>query len=150
MPLISCGIGFYESYELPHPSSQTIEKLDFSETERSAYVDLRHEVSALGARRDHEHSGHGELNQISRLNPGREDISKLFGWPDLIRHELDACFERPGRKTQKLLLQLGPYHDGSEWQLWGPGGLVYFTITARDLAARRFDRAALEMQYAPE
>jgi uncharacterized protein YwqG len=45
-----------------------------------------------------------------------------------------------------LFLQLDSYTDGKKWAEWGDAGMLYFLIRDADLAARRFDRCAFEMQ----
>ncbi len=133
-PHVSCGMSFYRTYELPHLYSCAIEGCGFSKAERSAYIDLRVEISKSGFPNGHRFST--ELGKLMYW----DDISKMFGWPDLIQFGHD-----PGRMGE-LLLQLGDYHDGSEWHNWGPGGLVYFAIEREDLKARRFDRVELDME----
>jgi uncharacterized protein YwqG len=137
-PQIQCGMGFYESYELPHAESDVIVPLGFSGDERSTYIDLRFEVSTFALPGDR--SG---LSEFSKLVTSGNGISKLFGWPDLIQSELDTIRYY---NDVRLLLQIGNYHDGSKWHDWGPGGIVYFTIRQEDLAAKHFDRAELDMQ----
>jgi uncharacterized protein YwqG len=46
----------------------------------------------------------------------------------------------------RLFLQLDSYTDGKKWAEWGDSGTLYFLIRDADLAARRFDRCAFEMQ----
>ena len=136
-PQISCGLAFFETFELPHFYEPAIEARNFSEIQESAYIDLRLNIASLGK------PNHWEgRTEISKLMSGYE-ISKLFGWPDRIQiNEV----EMPGRWGSKLLLQLGEYTNGEELHGWGPGGLVYFTLAPHDLKARRFERAELLMQ----
>ena len=70
--------------------------------------------------------------------------SKLLGWPDLIQN--DFLPGPGGEHRERLLLQLGSYDDGTGSQGWGPGGLVYFTISKQNLAMQRFDQMLFEMQ----
>jgi uncharacterized protein YwqG len=128
-PLISCDVGFYETYEIPHPSSAAVEALgigvEHSREEWEAYYDLYGAIVAFGLDREQP--------------PDGSDISKLFGWPDLVQREI---YEGKSR----LLLQLGGYHDGNEQLAWGPGGALYFMIMAGDLATGKFERAELDVQ----
>lgn len=129
-PLVSCGIEFYETIELPDWKSEVIAQLDLTAEELSRYQDLRGALSRGGHAQ-----GDGDL-----------DVSKLFGWPDLIQRDLGQEFFDDPQAGENLLLQIGSYHDGREWEYWGPGGHVYVTLRPSDLAARRFDLAVLEMQ----
>lgn len=123
-----CGLGFYETVELPDPLSDVIAGLRLSPTEREDYRNLRGELMAPGA-------------------PGqmKEPPSKLLGWPDLIQCDLGEFSNQP-RPGEALLLQIGWYHDGAEWQYWGPGGQVYFILNDEAIANARFDLAEMEMQ----
>lgn len=136
-PQISCGLTFFETFELPHFYEPAVDTRRFSETQESTYIDLRLNIASLGK------PNHWEgRTEISKLMSGYE-ISKLFGWPDRIQiNEVES----PGRWGTKLLFQLGYYTNGEERHHWGPGGLVYFTLAPHDLKARRFDRAELLMQ----
>lgn len=138
VPSISCGMGFYENCELPHPASETIVPLNFSEEEHDAFYDLGAAISGLVFQ---DISDHGVAFDVLASADGR---SKLFGWPHLIQGALATDFHRGD--AQRLLLLLGDYHDGRDWHHWGPGGLVYFTISEQDFVARRFDHAELDMQ----
>jgi uncharacterized protein YwqG len=131
-PQISCGMDFYESWELPDAESETIAPFGFSREEKAAYLHLRDEIAGFMCTDD-----------AWRLMKCRNSTSKLLGWPDLIQNELDSI----GYFGEaRLLLQLGEYHDGAEWHGWGPGGLVYFVIGDTDLTAGSFERAELDMQ----
>lgn len=138
VPQISCGIGFYENCELPDPFSKAATALNLTDHERDAFFDLGDAISGVVFQQV---PNDGHVFNFLAPPDGR---SKLFGWPDLIQHELATNFGCS--LEQRLLLQLGNYHNGRDWQCWGPGGLVYFTIAAKDLAARHFDRAELDMQ----
>jgi uncharacterized protein YwqG len=127
-PLITCGMHYYETFELPHPMSNAVEALDLSETEHDSYYELSEDVSAFGF---------AESDSVHET-----EISKLFGWPDLIQDDV----EDPNGGPTRLLLQLGAFRDGTEHAGWGPGGLVYFMIRPEDLDAQAFDRAELQMQ----
>jgi uncharacterized protein YwqG len=138
VPSIACGIGFYENCELPHPASETIVPLNFTEEEHDDFYDLAATISGL-VFQDLPRDG-GAFDRLASA----DERSKLFGWPHLIQGALATDFHRG--EGQRLLLQLGDYHNGCEWHSWGPGGLVYFTIDEDDFLAQRFDRAALDMQ----
>jgi uncharacterized protein YwqG len=138
VPSVSCGLGFYENCELPHPASETIVPLHFTEEEHDAFYDLAATISGL-VFQDLPCDG-GAFDRLAFA----DKRSKLFGWPHLIQGALATDFHRG--EAQRLLLQLGDYHNGREWHGWGPGGLIYFTIDEDDFLARRFDRAALDMQ----
>ncbi len=127
--LPGCGVEFYETVELPDPLSDLIARLQLSPGEKKAYADLRGKLAALG----------GDAGQW----PDRP--SKLLGWPDLIQRDLGEDFGEIGA-GEALFLQIGSYHDGAEWQDWGPGGLVYFILSETAIAEARFERAAMEMQ----
>jgi uncharacterized protein YwqG len=124
-PLITCDMGFYETFELPHPLSNAIETLAFDKEQQHTYCDLYEALAQFG------------FDESEYLD--EDDISKLLGWPDLVQGEID------GGET-RLLLQLGQFRDGTELQAWGPGGLLYFMIRPNDLAAWSFDRAELAVQ----
>jgi uncharacterized protein YwqG len=126
-----CGVDFFATVELPHAFSVVVEALGFTKEERDIYWDLRTRIVACGVE--------------SRLETD-EKASKLLGWPDLVQRDLGDDLGLQERAGQSLLLQIGWYHDGSEWQCWGPGGAVYFVLGAEDLAARRFERTGLEVQ----
>jgi uncharacterized protein YwqG len=136
-PQISCGLHFFDTFELPHTYEPAIDRCGFSDKRTSIYIDLRLKIASLGKPNLWE-----GRTEISKVMSGYE-ISKLFGWPDRI--QVNAV-ESAGHGGPKLLLQLGQYTNGEEMHGWGPGGLVYFTLAPRDLKARRFDRAELTMQ----
>jgi uncharacterized protein YwqG len=131
-PLIGCGLAFYNHVELPSPDSLAARALAFSKDEREVYCEVFERLTTFGCPEDWDIF----------------HVSKLFGWPDLVQDDLDAMRDASGRQDAlpTLLLQIGWYHDGLEWQSWGPGGIVYFTLDEQDLAAGRFDAAELEMQ----
>jgi uncharacterized protein YwqG len=126
-PLITCDMDFYETLELPHPFSDVVQALDFDGDEKDAYHDLYEVFAQFGF------DGKQPLTDM--------DISKLFGWPDLVQGELEV-----NDSAMRVLLQLGEYHDGTELCGWGPGGLLYFMIRPRDLTAWSFGKAELTVQ----
>jgi uncharacterized protein YwqG len=127
-PLITCDMDFYETLELPHPFSEAVQALDFDDDEKDAYHDL---YAAFA------HFGFDENLPLNDM-----DISKLFGWPDLVQHEIEDAYS----ERTRLLLQLGEYHDGTELCGWGPGGLLYFMMRPRDLTSWSFGQAELTVQ----
>ncbi len=106
-----------------------IAHLQLSPVEKKEYDDPRGKLAALG--------------DGARQWPDRP--SKLLGWPELIQRDLgeDSGEARAG---EALFLQIGSYHDGAEWQDWGPGGLVYFILNETAVAGARFELAEMEMQ----
>ena len=127
-PLPRCGLAFYDTYSLPDPLSEEIDRFPFDRDQRRRYRELH-----VGVR------GHGTNDRFF----GELDVIKLLGWPDLVQCDL---FPGPGGERLLLLFQLGDYDNGVTRQDWGPGGAVYFTISEADLAERRFDRVRLESQ----
>lgn len=127
----SCALGFYETTELPHPLSEAIEQLQLDEAASDRYWDVQMALSAEA------HGVRGSRDQI--------DVSKMFGWPDLVQRDIEAI-EGDGREDWSLLLQMGSYENGSESHGWGPGGNLYFMIRDADLAVRDFDLCNFEMQ----
>jgi uncharacterized protein YwqG len=127
-PLPECGLDFYPAVELPHPLSDIVTLLKLSDAERDAYRDLRGAITNFGMGRD-----------------ARWETSKLFGWPDLVQEDFEPALS-DRLSPPRLLLQIGWYHDGRDWQCWGPGGRVYFTLSEADVGRRRFDRAEIVMQ----
>jgi uncharacterized protein YwqG len=124
-----CALSFFESFDLPHPRSNAVVALGLDGEQERRYQDF-HEVASAAA--------YGV-----RRNRFQIDISKLFGWPDLIQNELDG---RAGHDDCRLLLQMGSYENGTQSHGWGPGGNLYFAIRDEDLRAQRFDRCAVDMQ----
>ncbi len=124
-----CALAFYETISLPDPGSQEIERLPLDRDQRKRYGELHEAVRT-----------HGVANNRFR------DFctSKLLGWPDLIQS--DFLPGPGGEHRERLLFQVGSYDDGSESQDWGPGGLVYFSISEKNLAERRFDCVLFVMQ----
>ena len=127
--LRSCGLAFYETYSVPDPFSKEIEALSLDRAQRDKYSELHQAVRVHGV-------AYRRFRDIS--------TSKLLGWPDLIQKDFLPEFYAGG--PVRLLLQVGDYDDGADYQNWGPGGLVYFAISEGDLAERRFDRVLFEMQ----
>jgi uncharacterized protein YwqG len=125
-PLPRCGLVFYESYSLPDPRSDELDRLPLDKDQRRRYSELHTAVSSHGT----------DDRFFSELN-----VLQLLGWPNLVQCELFHADE-----PQRLLFQLGGYDNGVTSQDWGPGGAVYFTIPETDLAERRFDRVRLESQ----
>lgn len=129
-----CALQFYETVDLPDPRSDTIERLQLSGDEADRYWQIWLALSGHGGEKTGRHGSR---------------VSKLFGWPHLIQHDLDAIGDLEGGNGDwRLLMQLGDYENGADIHSWGPGGLVYFVIREADLAARRFGRALLDMQCA--
>lgn len=127
--LPSCGLGFAETLDLPHPFSNEIKRLALDKELKDCYHDLREAVSNYGVKADRYH----EL-----------DRSKLFGWPDLVQGELDSFANAPD--ARRLLAQIGNYDNGVESYGWGPGGLIYFVIDDADLARMHFSRTECDFQ----
>jgi uncharacterized protein YwqG len=127
----SCALRFFETFELPHPLSEAIEQLQLDEASSDRYWDFHM------ARGGQVHGVRGSRDQI--------DISKMFGWPDLIQRDIEAI-EGEGREGWSLLLQIGSYENGTESHGWGPGGNLYFMIRDADLAAQDFDLCNFAMQ----
>jgi uncharacterized protein YwqG len=123
-----CGLAFYEAFELPHPLSESVYRLGLTPDEEADYRDLRDRLAALGG---------AERRELRS--------SKLLGWPDLLQRDLGEDSGEPDA-GESLLLQLGWYHNGAVFENWGPGGQVYFILDEGQLAERRFDLAAMEMQ----
>jgi hypothetical protein len=124
-----CALSFFETFDLPHPLSDGVAALDLDNDEDRRYQDFHEALSA---------EAHGVCKRRFQI-----DISKLFGWPDLIQNELDG---EAGQEGFPLLLQMGSYENGTESYGWGPGGNLYFAMRDEDLLARRFERCAVEMQ----
>jgi uncharacterized protein YwqG len=122
----SCGLAFFETVDLPHPWSEAITPLQLGKDVADRYWDPRRAPRA---------ETHGDKDI---------DISKMFGWPDLIQRDLEIV--DGSQHDWDLLLQLGSYETGVESHGWGPGGLLYFTVREQDLAQRRFDLCDFEMQ----
>jgi hypothetical protein len=130
-PLICCGLSFYGHMELPHPISAAVADLSLGKGQQEVYARLYEKISKFG------------------LSDGvwESDISKFFGWPNLIQHDLGADLFSVATGTQlELLIQIGSYHDGSDYECWGPGGLLYFTLDRQSFTARRFEAAELKVQ----
>jgi uncharacterized protein YwqG len=121
-----CGLEFFRTAELPHPRSHAIARLGYSSEEQKGYNDLSRKLTTLGC----------SVKTYDRS-------SKLLGWPDLIQRDIG---EDSGCVGEPLLIQFGWYHDGAEYQNWGPGGLVYFILSEKEIVEARFDRATMEMQ----
>lgn len=121
-----CALGFFETTDLPHPLSMAIIQLQLDGDAEDRYWDLYRALRA---------ETHGDEGI---------DVSKLFGWPDLVQRDLEMI--EAGDEAWQLLLQLGSYETGTESHGWGPGGNLYFMIETDALAARRFDLCAAEMQ----
>lgn len=128
--MLSCRLGFFETTDMPHPLSEAIARLDLGEPALDRYWDIHKEL--VGA-------AHGVRN-----SPDQIDVSKMFGWPDLVQRDLEILDGEDDGWNQ--LLQLGSYENGTDSHGWGPGGNLYFTIRDEDLAARGFDLCEAEMQ----
>jgi len=127
--LPSCGLGFADMLDLPHPFSGAIEALALPKELRDRYHDLRETVSNYGVSAERFH----EL-----------DRSKIFGWPDLVQGELDTFANT--KKPCRLFAQIGNYDNGITSNSWGPGGLIYYVIDDADLAEGEVTRAVCDFQ----
>jgi uncharacterized protein YwqG len=124
-----CALSFFETVDLPHPLSDAVAALDLDRDEEGRYENFHQAVS-------------GEAHGV-RESRFQIDISKLFGWPDLIQNEL----ELPGGSDGwRPLLQIGSYENGTKGHSWGPGGNLYFAIRDDDLRAQRFACCEVDMQ----
>jgi uncharacterized protein YwqG len=127
--LPKCGLAFYETHSLPDMRSREIEQLPFDRDQRERYRNLHEAVRAYG---------------VTGRRLGDIRTSKLLGWPDMVQN--DFMPGPGGEHRERLLFQVGGYGDGTDSHDWGPGGLVYFAISEKNLAARCFDRVLFEMQ----
>lgn len=125
-PHVQCALSFQESFELPDPKSSAVEELELTAAEEAVYSELIHEI-------DQRH----EFDT---------DRSKLLGWPNLIQRDLAEDGFADVQPDDVLLMQIGSYHDGENWQDWGPGGLIYFTISEESLAEAKFEGAQMSAQ----
>lgn len=131
-PLVTCDLDFFRTFEIPDPESEFILSLKLSKDERDTYYDL---AAAIRSPQD----------IPERF--AKEYVSKLLGWPDLVQDDLGSFGWHIRKAAQpRLLLQIGWYHDGLNWESWGPGGTVYFTMDENSLVARRFGEVELEVQ----
>lgn len=128
--MMSCALAFFETTDMPHPLSETIARLGLAEAALDRYWDIHTELVG---------EAHGVRNSRDQI-----DISKMFGWPDLIQRDLEILDGEDDGWSQ--LLQMGSYENGTESYSWGPGGNLYFMIRDADLAARRFALCEAEMQ----
>lgn len=126
-PLPACGLSAFVTFELPDNSSGDAKTLGLDETESEICWEIAETLR-----------GHEGLPDSAE-----NEISKLFGWPNLIQNDFDFFSDM---RNDQLLLQVGWYRTGDDWQGWGPGGTVYFGLSPEDLAARRFKRVALDFQ----
>ncbi|HKX09996.1 MAG TPA: DUF1963 domain-containing protein [Stellaceae bacterium] len=129
--LPGCNLGFYETFAVPDPMSDQIQELELDQTQRKSYSDLKETARAHG---------------VSDLRFNSFHTAKLFGWPDLVQRDLECLWSLNGESRSQLLLQVGWYENGRETECWGPGGILYYVISDRDLAERRFESARFEMQ----
>lgn len=75
------------------------------------------------------------------------DIISLLGWSYLVQRELETVDGAADDENWRLLLQVGTYDNGSTRHYWGPGGMLYFVIEEKDLAAGDFSRVVFEAQH---
>ena len=126
-----CALGFRPLIDLPDSLSGVLLPLDRLGDDSRAYSDLLDQLRNHGV-------PESSWNRISQ--------SKLFGWPHWVQNELDEMRNPDDPNGLRLFLQLDSYTDGKKWAEWGDAGMLYFLIRDADLAARRFDRCAFEMQ----
>jgi len=129
--LPGCDLGFYETFAVPDQISDQILEPKLDRAQRDSYSDLKDAVRRFGVTHPRFDSFH---------------TSKLFGWPDLVQRDLECLWSLDGESRSQLLLQVGWYENGRETEGWGPGGILYYMISDRDLEERRFERAWFEMQ----
>lgn len=130
--LPACALSFFETLDLPHPLSDAVWALALSDSEARRYDVTYHNLSA---------QAHGVREDRYQM-----DITKMFGWPDLIQGDLENM-ERNRHRDGQLLFQLGNYDNGIEVHGWGPGGVLHFVIDKTDLAAAaRSNRVDSDMQ----
>lgn len=115
--------------DLPHPHSRVVRELGINEQLRKAYFDVWMDVREHGIPSD---------------CVGYAGFSKMFGWPDLLQNDL---MEFAPDKGDRLLLQVDKYCDGEEAHDWGPGGTLFYYLSASELKAGRFARCCLEGQF---
>ena len=126
-----CALAFRPLIDLPDTLSGTLLPLERLGDDSRAYSDLLDQLRNHGV-------PESSWNRISQ--------SKLFGWPHWVQNEIDEMRNPDDPNGLRLLLQLDSYTDGKKWAEWGDAGTLYFLIRDADLAARRFNRCALEMQ----
>ncbi len=124
-----CGLEFIATMDLPDLKSSTFEALGLSAEEEMLYAKLRREMRNGGA----------------PLPDDDDYATHMLGWADMIQDDWwgDAA---AGETPSEILLQIGTYHDGAEWNDLGPGGMIYFMIEADALAGRRFDEVEMVTQ----
>ena len=115
--------------DLPHPDSRIVRDLGLNGQMRETYFDIWMEVCDYG---------------IPQESVNHSGLSKLFGWPDLLQNDFMAL---KSDNDDRLLLQVDKYCNGDEAHDWGPGGRLYYYLSASDLRGGHFERCELEGQF---
>jgi len=124
-----CALALRPLLDLPHPFSEVAKKLPVGEEEQKSYRDVWWDI------RDH---------GIPHDFVGYASFSKLLGWPDLVQGDL---WDFQSNKGGRLLLQVDKYCNGEELHDWGPGGSLFYVLSAAAMRARAFERCELEGQF---
>lgn len=145
-PLATRGLAFSHGDTLPHLGSKTFEQVEAAAEIPDAYFDFLQELE----RRPY--SSAGGLHRILGHSANVQGDMQLRA--QLVSNGLycggttddDARIARlaPGAADWVLLLQLDS--DKSAKLMWGDVGRLFFWIRRQDLAARRFDRAWMNLQ----
>jgi uncharacterized protein YwqG len=125
----TCAVVQRSIVDLPHPHSRVVRELGMNEQLRKAYFDVWMGVRDYGIPSD---------------CVGHAGFSKMFGWPDLVQNDF---LEFAPDRDDRLLLQVDRYCNGEEAHNWGPGGTLYYYLSASDLRAGHFERCELEGQF---
>lgn len=125
----ACAVVPRPILNLPHPDSRIVRSLGLNGQMRETYFDIWMEVCNYG---------------IPQESVNYSGFSKLFGWPDLLQN--DFIEFKPGN-DDRLLLQVDKYCNGDEAHDWGPGGRLYYYLSANDLRGGHFERCELEGQF---
>ena len=125
----ACAVAPRPIFDLPHPFSTAVSKLQFGKEERDAYFDVWLEIRE-----------HGIPRECVRY----AGFSKLLGWPDLLQNDL---WRFESQDDARLLLQVDSYCNGETLHGWGTGGNLYYLLPECDLRARFYDNCDFEGQF---
>lgn len=139
-----CGVETLETLTLPPFESHAVERLNLSDSEQDAYLDLLDEVYSSDEELVHQLLGHprpiqGDMQLECQLVSRGLYCGDLTGYNDPKASELAK-----GVEDWRLLFQLDS--DDYAEMMWGDVGRLYFWIQYESLAARDFDKCWMVLQ----
>ena len=139
---LPCSLSFFEELTIPTWDSALIERLNFTDNEMNAYIDLptNSDDNLINRILGYPNSIQGDMQLECQLVSNGLYCGDETGYKDPRRIELE-----PDSINWKLLFQLDSEEENAH-MFWGDVGRVYFWINKTALSNRDFNKAWFQLQ----